>query len=164
MTRKVAPLVVVAALVVAATVGSGTIGAAPAGSSANDLAGTWVATVNRPAPLPPLTSLQTFTNSGGVIEMANESPATRTAAYGAWQRVEGRLYAASALFFRFDPQTGAHVRTQKIDRTIRLSEDGQTFTQVARATIYDLNGNVVATARVVGTGERMPIERIPDEP
>jgi hypothetical protein len=163
MTRKSLVAGAAAAIALAATLGSGAI-AAPGSSSGNDLAGTWVATVNRPAPLPPLTSLQIFTSSGGVIETANESPASRTAAYGAWERVEGRLYSASALFFRFDPQTGAHVRTQKIDRTIRLSQDGQTFVQVARATMYDLDGNVLSTARVVGTGERLQVDRIPDEP
>jgi len=48
----------------------------------NQLAGTWTVTVNRSAPLPPLTSLQVFTSDGSVIEMANEWQATRTANYG----------------------------------------------------------------------------------
>jgi hypothetical protein len=78
--------------------------------------------------------------------------------------VSGRLYAASAVMFRFNPQTGAHVATMKINRNIRLSEDGQSFVHAARATTYDLAGNVLASFPVVATGERMQIEQIPDQP
>jgi hypothetical protein len=39
-----------------------------------------------------------------MIEMANESQANRTAQYGAWERIHGRLYAATLTFYRFDPQ------------------------------------------------------------
>ncbi|MBA3400465.1 MAG: hypothetical protein H0U05_00610, partial [Actinobacteria bacterium] len=59
---------------------------------------------------------------------------------------------------------GAHVATMKINRTMRLSHDGQTMTVAARATLYDLSGNVLTSFPVVATGERMQVERIPDEP
>jgi hypothetical protein len=155
-----------AAAVVAAAAAIGVASSAGASSvdSGNQLAGTWVVTVNRPAPLPPLTSLQVFTSDGSVIENANEASATRTESYGSWARVESRLYAASAVFFRFDPQTGAHVATMKINRNIRLSEDGQSFTHAARATLYDLNGNVISSFPVVASGQRLQIERIQDQP
>ena len=52
----------------------------------------------------------------------------------------------------------------KIDRNIRLSKDGDSFTQAARATTYDLNGNVIASFPVVASGERMQIDHIPDQP
>lgn len=152
-------------LVVAAMVATGAVAAptATTDDAGNQLAGTWRVIVNRPAPLPALDSLQVFTADGSVIEAANDS-ATRTAAYGSWKRVDGRLYAASAVFFRFDPQTGAHVATQKIDRTIRLSADGQSWVAIARATLFDLNGNVIASFRVPSSGERMPVDRIAEEP
>jgi hypothetical protein len=154
-----------ALVLVTAVVATGAVASAGAGTGedGNQLAGTWEVTVNRPAPLPALASLQVFTGEGSVIEAANDS-ATRTAAYGSWERVEGRLYAASAVFFRFDPQTGAHVATQKIDRTIRLSSDGQTWAAVAVATLFDPSGNVIASFRVPSTGERMPVDRISEEP
>ena len=120
--------------------------------------------MNRPAPLPPLSSLQVFTADGSSIEAATEAPATRTAQFGSWERIEGRLYAASGVIFRFDPATGAHVGTMKINRTMRLSQDGQSMTVVARATLYDLAGHVVSSFPVVATGERLLVERIPDEP
>jgi hypothetical protein len=134
------------------------------GNSGNQLTGTWIVTVNRPAPLPPLTSLQVFTSDGSVIENANEASASRTESYGTWERIDGRLYAASAMMFRFNPQTGAHVATMKIDRTIRMSDDGQSFAHVARATTYDLNGNVIGSFPVSATGVRMQVDRIPDQP
>jgi hypothetical protein len=162
MTKRLFLAVGLAALLIA--VASGAIASGGSGDAGNQLAGTWNVTVNRPAPLPPLASLQVFTSEGGAIEMANEWQATRTAQYGSWERIGGRLYAATGVIFRFDPQTGAHVATMKINRTIRLSEDGQRFTQAARATTYDLAGNVTASFPVVATGERMQIERIPDTP
>jgi hypothetical protein len=135
---------------------------ASSGDAGNQLAGTWRATVNRPAPLSAITSLQVYSADGSVIETANDI-GSRSASYGSWERVEGRVYAASAVFFRFDPQTGAQVATHKIDRTIRLSDDGQRFTAVARAVTYDMSGNVIANLRVPSTGERMQVERIPDQ-
>src|SRR5690348_4917692 len=99
----------------------GTVASAGASSSeaGNQLAGAWNVIVRRPAPLPPLASLRVFTSDGNVIEVANEPPAARSPQFGTWERVEGRLYAASAFVFRFDPQTGAHVATIKISRTTR---------------------------------------------
>ena len=130
----------------------------------NQIAGTWRVTVIRPAPQPPLISLQVFTSDGSVIENANEPPTTRTESYGVWARIGGRLYAASSEMFRFDPQTGAQVGTMKINRTIRLAPDGQTMSVVARATLFNLSGNVVTSFPVVATGVRMQLERIPEVP
>ena len=162
MNRK--SLVSLIALVVATTiVGTAATAGARQGHPDHHLAGTWVVTVNRPAPLPPLTSLQVFTSDGSVVENANEASASRIESYGTWERVEGRLYAASAQFFRFNA-AGAHVSTMKIDRNILLSPDGDSFTHAGRATSYDLDGNVIASFPVVASGERMQINHIPDQP
>ena len=149
----------------AVLVATGVFAGVGAGSdnSGNSVAGTWSVTVNRPAPLPPLTSLQVFTSDGSWIEMATEDPKTRTSQFGSWERIEGRLYAASGVIFRYDAQ-GAHVATMKINRNMRLSQDGQSMTVAARATLYDLNGNVLQAFPVVASGVRLPVERIPDEP
>jgi hypothetical protein len=155
---------VLGCVVLIAVVGTAASAGASSGDAGNQLAGTWIVTVNRPAPLPPLTSLQVFTSDGSVIENANEASASRTESYGTWDRVQGRLYAASATMFRFNPQTGAHVATMKINRNIRVSEDGQSLVQAARATTYDLDGNVIASFPVVAAGERMDVEHIPDQP
>jgi hypothetical protein len=133
-------------------------------SSGNQLVGTWQVTVNRPAPLPPLHSLQVFTDDRSVIEMANEWPAERTASYGKWERIGGRLYASTMVFFRFSPLTGAYLGTRKINRTIELAQDGQSFSHVARVTTLDPNGNALGSFVVRATAERMQVERIPDQP
>jgi hypothetical protein len=155
---------VIASAALMAVVGTAASAGASVRDAGNQLAGTWVVTVNRPAPLPPLTSLQIFTSDGSVIEHANEAPASRTDSYGSWQRVDGRLYAATALMFRFNPQTGAQVGTMKINRNIRLSEDGQTFAHAGRATLYDLDGNVLTSFPVTASGVRLEIEQTPEQP
>ena len=136
---------------------------ASSGDAGNQLAGTWRVVVNRPAPLSAIVSLQVYTGDGSVIERANDT-GSRSASYGVWERVVGRTYASTAVFFRFDPQTGAQVATHKIDRTIWLSEDGQTLTALAHAVTYDMSGNVIADLRVPSTGERMQVDRIPAQP
>jgi len=150
-------VIAAAAAAVAAAGIAAAAGADPGDSSGNQLAGTWSVTVNRPAPLPPLTSLQVFTDAGSVIEMANEWPATRTAAYGSWERVDGRLYDSTTVFFRFNAQTGAYLGTQKITRTIRLASDGRTFNHVARVAVLDPAGTVLTTFVATASGERMPV-------
>lgn len=159
MSRKTKLSAAIALVVVAIAVAGGAIATAGAASegSGNQLAGTWVATVNRPAPLPPLTSLQVYTDKGSMVESANDTMA-RSPQYASWRRSEGREYAATGVFFRFDPRTGAFLGKQKINRTIKLSGDGQSFTFQGRATVYDANGNVVATVPVSGSGQRLRVE------
>jgi len=93
-----------------------------------------------------------------------DSPAGRSNEFGSWERVEGRLYASSGSYLRYDTQTGAHIGSTRIDRNIRLSDDGESFAVVGRVRVLDLDGNVISTALVRTSGERMQIERIPEEP
>ena len=163
MTRKTKVMATLAcAFAVAATVAGGSIATAGTASESagNQLAGTWSVTVNRPAPLPPLQSLQVYTGEGSMVESANDS-ASRSPQYASWVRVHGHEYAATGIFFRFDPQTGAFLGKQKINRTIVVSEDGQSFTFSGRATVYDANGNALATVPVGGTGQRLEVETQP---
>ena len=81
--------------------------------------------------MPPLASLQVFTRDGNALEWSDEPPASRTPQVGTWKRIGDHLYAATAVIFRFDP-TGAHVANMKINRNIRVSQDGQSFTQAAQ--------------------------------
>ena len=131
--------------------------------SRNQLVGTWTATVVRPAPLPPLQTLQVFTSHGVAIVVDNESPATHTTQYGVWERIEGRLYAASGVFYRFNA-AGAFIGSQKIDRTIELAADGNTYKQVARVTVLDANGDVITTFTARASAERMQVDRTGDLP
>ena len=100
-------------------------------ASGNRLAGTWLVTAERPAPLPPFTVQQVYTRDGSFISLSDFDGGARTPEMGSWERVEGRLYASSGSFFRYDPQTRAHIGSTQIDRTVRLSDDGQSFTSIA---------------------------------
>ena len=156
-----AALIVLTALVAVGV--TATTGIAGTRSKSDQLTGTWSVALERPAPLAPLKSVQVFTSSGAMIEMANESQATRTAQYGAWERIRGRLYAASGIIYRFDRQ-GNFVGTTKINKTIKLGSDGNTFKHIARVSVYDASDHLLT--RFVGraSGVRMPIERISDVP
>ena len=165
MKRSIRTTFAVAAATAAAimAIAAGSASADDDGNHGSRLAGTWTVTVPRPAPLPVLTSLQVFTSDGSVIEAANDS-AARSAGYGSWERVKGRLYASTYSLFRFDPQTGAPIGTVKVDRNLRLADDGQTFTAASVVTAYDNAGNVVFTFKVPSTAERVGVDRIPDLP
>ena len=180
MTKVKALLATAVLVVLAALFGAGVIAtsavAEPRSVSSSTLTGTWTVTVNRPAPhgrvggrlahpvtLPPLKSVQVFTSSGAMIEMANEPQASRTAQYGAWERIDGRLYAASGTFYRFD-SLGKFVGTTKINRTIELGADGNTFQHIARVSVYDASDHLVQSVVAKASGVRMPVERISDVP
>lgn len=163
MTRKrlIQGALALLALTASIAVGSASNAGASSGDSGNQITGAWTATIDRPAPATDLASLQVFSPDGGFVEMANEPQASRTAQYGSWERIGGRLYAATGLVFRFDP-AGVHVATMKIDRTIHLSEDGQSMSWDARVTVTDPAGNVQSTFAVTASGQRLPVDRIPD--
>jgi hypothetical protein len=149
-------------------IAAGTATGSSSNSHANQLAGTWVVTIQR-APLPPIIVYQAWNSDGTYLSYSGngtlgDSPAGRSNEFGTWERVDGRLYASSGSFLRYNTQTGAHIGYTRIDRNIRLSDDGESVAVVGRVRVLDLDGNVIATAVVHTTGERMQIERIPDEP
>jgi hypothetical protein len=146
----------------AVAVAVGAIGTADATSdrSPNQLAGTWSVTLTRPAPLPPLASLQIYTRPGSMVESGNDS-AARSPQYASWRRIAGREYAATGIFFLFDPHTGAFLGKAKINRTINLSQRGQSFTFHGRATVHDPTGKVQASFPVSGSGQRLQVEAQP---
>jgi hypothetical protein len=171
MSRKRVIATLAAASVVIVLVAGAAI--APAGvassSHANQLAGTWIVTARPQAPSPPITVYQAWTSDGTYLSYSGngtlgDSPAGRSHEFGSWERIEGRLYASSGAFLRFNTQTGALVGSTRINRTLRLSEDGQSFTAIGRVSILDLGGNVVASFLVPSSGERLQVEHITEEP
>lgn len=138
-------------------------------TNGNSVEGSWVITVTRVNPPPGLPatfkSLMTFAAGGGLVESSSTGTTRRGPAHGVWERISGRLYATTMVLFRFDPATGALLGSQKVNRTMRLSQDGQTFEAVSLATQYDPAGNVVLGGlRATEVGERLQLERIPDQP
>ena len=140
-----------------------------AGSHGNSVEGSWIVTVTRlnpPPNVPPtFESLMTFDSGGGFTETSNTGTTLRGPAHGSWERIEGRSYATTMLFFRFNPQTGAFLGVQKVNRTMRLSHDGQTFEAVSLAAQYDPDGVLtLGGLRATETGKRIDVEPIPDQP
>jgi len=64
-----------------------------------------------------------------------------------------------------NPQTGTFLGTQNVNCTMRLSRDGRTFEAVSLAARYEPVGVLlVGGLRATETGERIDVERIPDQP
>ncbi len=160
----------VVALIVMTTAGMGAISASadePAATNANQLVGSWIATVDRGPSLPPLRSLVTYSEGNTVIENANVGATVRSAAHGAWERIGGRTYGTTTEFFRYDPVSGAYAGTIRIRSTLELAHDGQSFTGVAVAELRDPAGNLLPgsnTRRDHVTAERIVVEPVPDVP
>jgi hypothetical protein len=159
-------LLVIAAVATAAGLSS----ASSAASSAEGLQldGTWMVTVTRVNPPPGVAatfkSLLIYTRGGGMIETSNTGTTRRGAALGQWERIGNDLFATSMWLFRFDPATGISLGTQEIDRTMRLSADGNSFTAVAVIHVFDVDGNQVGDAlHATEAGTRLAINRNPDQ-
>ena len=154
--------IVVIAVTVLATTGAISATAADDDSSANELVGSWQLTVNRGPQLPPVKGLTTYTQGHSLIGTANV--VVRGPAHGTWERVSGRLYADTHIFFRFDP-TGTFLGTQKIRETVQLAQDGDSYKAVAISDQFDPNGTLIASGlRATITATRIKVERIPDVP
>lgn len=156
---------VIGVLALAAVVAAGAISASTGGAgreqNANQIVGSWELSVDRGPVLPPVKALATYTRDGSLVNTANL--ATRGPAHGTWEHVKSRLYADSHIFFRFDP-AGAYLGTQRIDETVQLAPDGESFTAVAISSLFDPNGNLVAGGlRATITATRIHVERIPDQ-
>lgn len=159
-------LLVLTALVAATGLASGS---ATSSSEGQQLDGTWMVTVTRinPPPGVPATfeSLMSYARGGVMIETSSTSAARRSPALGQWARIGNDLFATSMWFFRSDPATGVNLGTQEVDRTVRLSADGDSFTAVAVIQQFDVDGNPVGgQLHATEVGERLAINPNPDQP
>lgn len=131
------------------------------------LVGTWMVDVNRGPALPPLKSLQSYTGGHNVIEISNGGATVRSPAHGAWKKIGGRKYGSTAIFFRYDPASGAYIGTLKLRHELQLAADGQSFTGVAIGELRDANGNLLPgsnSRKDTVTAERINVEPLPDLP
>jgi len=170
--RKRIAIVIGGLLVLAALVGATALasGSATSSSEGRRLDGTWMVTVTRIGPPPgvPATfeSFMSYARGGVMIETSSTSAAARRSpALGQWERIGNDLFATSMWFFRSDPATGANLGTQEVDRTVQLSADGDSFTAVAVAQQFDVDGNPVGgPLHTTEVGERLAISPNPDQP
>ena len=170
MTSK-RPVIGTIAVIVLVVVAVGTISASAGTNRANQsgggkLVGTWMTSVDRPG-LPPLTSMQSYSKGNTVVEIANGGATVRSPSHGAWKHLGGRTYGATAVFFRYDPVSGAYLGTLKLRHEIEVASDGQSFTGVAIGELRDAAGNLLPgsnTRKDAVTGERINVEPLPDLP
>ena len=169
MARKTSVVGAIAVIALTVIVAAGAMSASAARndrehSSAHAIVGSWDVTLTLPG-LPPGRVLATFDGDGGTVESANAAPALRGASHGVWERIEPDLFAVTRVFFRFNPQTGAYLGTQKVNATVRVAPDGETFGAVSVSELRDPAGNVVlAGLRGTAAGTRIHAEQIPDQP
>jgi hypothetical protein len=134
------------------------------------LDGTWMVTVTRinppPGVAPTFKSLLSYVRGGVMIETSSTAGANRRSpALGQWDRIGNDLFATSMWFFRSDPATGENLGTQEVDRTVRLSPDGESFTATAVVQQFDVAGNPVGPQlHATEIGTRLAINANPDQP
>ena len=162
MIGKKTILGVIALLALTALVFAGAISASSADDGnehgPNQLVGSWELNVDR-SPLPPVKSMFTYISGGTLVETGSLS--TRGPSHGAWEHLKARQYAVTHVFFRFDP-TGTFIGTQRINETLDLAEDGESYTAVAISYLYDTAGNlVVGGLRATVTATRIHVEPNP---
>ena len=166
MNRRIGLAAWVALLLAAGVAGGG---ASAASSGSKGIEGTWRVTIHRDAPPAgqpaDIEALMNYAAGGTLTESSNSGILRRTVGYGEWERIGDHLYASSHVSFQFDATTGAYVGTARLDRKVKLSEDGATFVGVARLTVFDVAGNVVAAnLRTTEVGRALEIEVIADVP
>jgi len=108
-----------------------------------------------------------YTGGHNVIEIANGGATVRSPSHGAWEKIGGRKYGSTVIFFRYDPVSGAYLGTLKIRHELEVAEDGQSFTGVAIGELRDANGNLLPgsnTRKDTVTAERINVEPLPDLP
>jgi hypothetical protein len=130
------------------------------------LEGSWI-TIGFPAAgAPPsvlaTTGLATYF-AGGALLKSDSRTLLRSTGHGQWIRTGDRRFTATHLYFGFDA-TGKFTDTNKITENILLNEKGDEYVQVAIIQVYDGDGNLTATRTVTGTGKRMMIGDLADQP
>jgi hypothetical protein len=157
----------VLALVAVGVIAAGAVSAARAGddeSRSRALVGTWDVTLQLPG-APPAPVLATFNDEGTTVESAAAPPATRGSSHGVWERIGHDLFSVTRIFFRFNPQTGAFLGTTKVNATVRVASDAETFEAVSISELRDPAGAlIVGGLRATATASRVHVETIEDRP
>ena len=114
------------------------------GLERNSPVGVWLTTVVRPAPLPPLLSMETYFADGNSLEESN-STLIRSLGHGTWTRTGPRTFMRTALNFVFDSSRNFTGSTQRV-QSFQLSQDGQTSVLLEGVAYrFDTAGNLVST-------------------
>ncbi len=136
----------------------------PKVSAGYAIVGTWDVALFFPGQ-PPGRVLATFASDGTTVESPAVPASVRGPSHGVWERIGPYLFSVTRVFFRFNPQTGAFLGTQKVNATMRVAQDGKSFTAVSISEQRDPAGAlIVGSLRSTAQGARLEVERIPDVP
>lgn len=159
MRRKI--VFVVSTVAAVAMLAGGVSGAlsAPAKHRPSQLAGTWLSTVTLLTPPPGVDptflALDTFTRGGGLLVSSNQSnPSLRSLAHGEWSQTGNRRFASTFSWFRFDG-AGKPIGMQRVQRTMVLSADGNSFESTDTVQVLAPDGTVIASAQATEVAYRI---------
>ncbi|MFN2454346.1 MAG: hypothetical protein ABR577_09010 [Pyrinomonadaceae bacterium] len=128
----------------------------------NDLVGVWeevapatIDCVTRQPNGPVINVLYTF-NQGGTMYVEDTLPVdrNRTTGGGIWKRTSGRNYVYVNSHYAFDPN-GTFLFTIKQRSNVRLSRDGNSFTENGTFEAVAPNGDVLFSGCFAATAHRM---------
>ena len=153
-----------AALVIAGVLvlGSGLTAAAQSvnAESPNGLEGTWrvqltVTDCQTGQVLRTFPALFAFAKGGTLsVTTAGQFPALNTTGLGIWKHTYRHSYSAVSEAFIFNT-AGAWTQTSRLTRAIKVSNDGDQFTDIVALQIFDTNGNQIVTGCGTSVGSRM---------
>ena len=128
--------------------------------SPNSLEGTWrvqltVQDCQTGQVLRTFPALFAFAKGGTLsVTTAGQFPALNTTGLGIWEHTKGHSYSAVSEVFIFSP-AGAWTQTSRLTRAIKVSNDGDQFTDIVALQIFDTNGNQIVTGCGTSVGSRM---------
>src|ERR1700756_705886 len=96
-------------------------------------------------------ALNLFIQDGSFTETAVN--VLRTPSVGTWRHIDGRTYASTFTFFRYNPD-GTFASRAKVTRTIELSEDGGEFTSTGTVEDFDANNVLISRSCPTETATR----------
>jgi hypothetical protein len=163
VTSSIVLMMLLVAVIIAPTTRAGVV-PAPAGALA--LVGVWNAQatlhpcVGSP---PPFGARHVFNADGTFINTDNQPGANPSGfrngpGFGTWHYMGGRQFAYYFEFYFFNPD-GTWAGTAKINVTITLAADGNSFHGDVKFQRYDTNGNLVAK----GTGSEDDTRQVPED-
>ena len=128
--------------------------------SPNGLEGTWrvqltVRDCQTGQVLRTFPALFAFAKGGTLtVTTAGQLPCAIHSRLGVWRHTEGHTYSAVSEAFVFSP-AGAWIQTRRLTRAIKVSNDGDEFTDTVALQIFDTNGNQIVTGCGTSVGSRM---------
>jgi hypothetical protein len=134
--------------------------------STQQLDGSWMTVgfpaLGAPPSVLPAAGMETYFPGGSMLSSGSRT-LFRSTGHGQWIRTGDRRFTATFVYFVFDP-SGKFTETDRITENILLNEKGDEYTQTAVIQMYDADGNLTATRSITGTGKRMTIGDLSEQP